>query len=440
MLAIAHYVGVFLHVGSIFSPTDALYDYSSDCVVFVLSFWLSMYAIGLYQYEAYEDLQVLLLRLAVSFALGAVAIATLQFALKDLTLWRQTLLIAMVSGFLGVVFVRWLWSPLLRSPTFRRRVLVLGAGGNASRIAALASARIAKTFACVGFIPLENEAISVSPQLVLRAAEPLARLVDRYRIDEIVVASDNKHAPLPLDELLDVKLSGTPVFHCSTFFERQTGLIDLDSVDQSWLIFSSGFGGNRLERFAKRAFDFAVSAIFLIVTLPLLVLVALAVKLESHGPVFYRQERVGLYGKPFMLLKFRSMTTEAEKDGVPRWSVAGDHRITRVGAFLRRTRIDEIPQMLNVLAGDMSLVGPRPEREYFVANLTRQIPYYFERHRVKPGISGWAQINFPYGASVQDAKAKLQFDLYYIKNYSLILDFMIMLQTLRVVLWPDANR
>ena len=190
----------------------------------------------------------------------------------------------------------------------------------------------------------------------------------------------------------------------------------------------------------KRAFDIVASLVLLAFSMPALALAALAVRLESRGPVFYRQERVGLNGRPFMLLKFRSMRTDAERDGVPRWAAVNDSRVTRVGAFIRKTRIDELPQIFNVLKGEMSFIGPRPERPFFVEELRQAIPYYFERHRVKPGISGWAQLNYPYGASIEDAKEKFQYDLYYIKNYSLFLDFIVLVQTARVILWPQGVR
>ena len=195
-----------------------------------------------------------------------------------------------------------------------------------------------------------------------------------------------------------------------------------------------------MQAMAKRIFDVVASGTLLLFSLPIMVFAALAIKMESRGPIFYRQERVGLNGETFMLLKFRSMRTDAEKDGVPRWADLNDSRVTRVGSFIRQTRIDEIPQIFNVLKGEMSFIGPRPERPFFVDELRQVIPYYFERHRVKPGISGWAQLNYPYGASVEDAKEKFQYDLYYIKNYSLFLDLIVLVQTARVVLWPDGVR
>jgi sugar transferase (PEP-CTERM system associated) len=225
----------------------------------------------------------------------------------------------------------------------------------------------------------------------------------------------------------------------STFWERETGKVDLDTLHPSWMIFSDGFVGGPTQAAIKRAFDILSGAIILILTLPIACLTAIAVRLESPGGVFYRQERIGLNGRPFMLLKFRSMRADAEKDGVPKWAQVNDERITRIGSFIRKVRIDEIPQVVNVLKGDMSFIGPRPERPFFVEELRQVIPYYAERHRVKPGISGWAQLNYPYGASIEDAKEKFQYDLYYIKNYSLFLDLIVLIQTVRVIVWPRAH-
>ncbi|HSK38519.1 MAG TPA: exopolysaccharide biosynthesis polyprenyl glycosylphosphotransferase [Arenibaculum sp.] len=242
------------------------------------------------------------------------------------------------------------------------------------------------------------------------------------------------------DELLHCRLHGIRITDYLTFIEHEKGEVDLDNLYSGWLVLGEGYAWTTPhQRFAKRVFDLLASLGLLAFTLPLLLIVALAILIEDGRPVFYRQERVGLDERPFRLLKFRSMRVDAEKDGVARWSNRADPRVTRVGAFLRRTRLDEVPQILNVLRGEMSFVGPRPERPEFVDHLARIIPFYRYRHCVKPGITGWAQINFDYGASVDDARRKLQFDLYYIKNYSIVLDFMILVQTVRVVLWPPER-
>jgi sugar transferase (PEP-CTERM system associated) len=257
----------------------------------------------------------------------------------------------------------------------------------------------------------------------------------------VVLALEERRNALPLGDLLKVKTTGVHVHDISSFLERETGRVDLDSLNPSWLIFSDGFSsGRRLSSAAKRLFDLVVSAAILLLTAPLILLFALLVKIESRGPAFFRQRRVGLYGVPFELVKLRSMRVDAEVGGKAVWAQKDDPRVTRVGSIIRKLRIDELPQAWTVLKGEMSFVGPRPERPQFVNDLEARLPYYAERHVVKPGITGWAQINFPYAASVEDAREKLEYDLYYAKNYSPFLDLLILLQTVRVVLWPEGAR
>ena len=244
-----------------------------------------------------------------------------------------------------------------------------------------------------------------------------------------------------MKDLLRIKTTGVHVNDISTFLERETGRVDLQSVNPSWLIFSDGFSSGRmLSGVFKRLFDIVASLVLLLFAGPVILLTALAVKLESKGPAFYRQRRVGLYGVGFDCIKLRSMRQDAEVNGQAVWAEKDDPRITRVGRFIRKVRIDELPQCWSVLKGEMSFVGPRPERPQFVEDLEQQLPYYAERHMVKPGITGWAQINYPYGASIEDSRQKLEYDLYYAKNYSPFLDLLILLQTIRVVLWPEGAR
>jgi sugar transferase (PEP-CTERM system associated) len=244
---------------------------------------------------------------------------------------------------------------------------------------------------------------------------------------------------LPIDAILACKLTGMKVTEYLAFYEREAGRVDLDALHPSWLVYSDGFSLQWWDTLAKRAFDIIVSVLFLAFTLPITLIAAILVRLDSPGPIFYRQERVGQNGQTFTLMKFRSMRADAESGG-PQWAAQNDARITRMGEFIRQTRIDEIPQIINVLRGDMSFIGPRPERPFFVESLSRHVPYYRERHRMKPGITGWAQINYPYGASIADAKEKMSYDLYYLKNFTIFLDVLILLQTARVVLWPAGVR
>jgi sugar transferase (PEP-CTERM system associated) len=264
----------------------------------------------------------------------------------------------------------------------------------------------------------------------------------RQRIWGIVVADapGTIDPPQPTRFLLDCKLRGVPVLSEAGFCEQHLGRVDLDSLTVPTLLFADGFANARLSNAAKRVLDTAVALLLLLLTLPLMIITAVLVRLDSPGPVLYRQTRVGLHGETFTLLKFRSMAIDAEAGGAPRWATQQDPRITRVGNIIRPMRIDELPQLINVLRGEMSLIGPRPERPQFVDELARIIPFYRERAYVKPGITGWAQVNFPYGASVEDAVQKLSYDLYYVKNRSLLLDLLILLATIRVILFREGAR
>ncbi|MDZ7594149.1 MAG: TIGR03013 family XrtA/PEP-CTERM system glycosyltransferase [Thiobacillus sp.] len=293
----------------------------------------------------------------------------------------------------------------------------------------------------IGYLPMGGSHHFVNGDRILDTQESLPELATRLQISEIILAvRDRRSGGLPVPDLLTCKLRGIRVLELSSFFERENGHLQLDSMNASWMILAEGFHQGMLRDTIKRLFDLVVSAAMLAVSLPIMVLTALLIKLESPGPVLYRQERVGQGGRNFTILKFRSMCVDAEKDGKPRWAGQNDSRVTLTGRFIRRTRIDELPQVFNVFFGDMSFVGPRPERPYFVQDLTQKIPYYGVRHTVKPGITGWAQVRYAYGATDEDAMHKLQYDLYYVKNHSLFLDLMILFQTAQVVLWGKGVR
>jgi sugar transferase (PEP-CTERM system associated) len=265
-------------------------------------------------------------------------------------------------------------------------------------------------------------------------------LVNTYGIEEIVVAvRDQRGGNVPMDQLLACRIRGIPVLDLSMCFERTRAEVPLDSLKASWLVYGEGFSQSRGRRFVKRAMDLAGSSILLLLASPVMLMAMIAVRLDSPGPALYRQERVGFGGKTFMCLKFRSMRVDAEGDGVARWAQKNDSRITRIGSFLRRTRIDELPQLISVLKGEMSLVGPRPERPNFVAELRRHIPFYDLRHSIKPGLTGWAQVRNGYGASVDEARRKHQFDLFYVKNNSIVLDLLVLIETVSVVLFREGQ-
>ncbi|MCB1914687.1 MAG: TIGR03013 family PEP-CTERM/XrtA system glycosyltransferase [Rhodocyclaceae bacterium] len=323
-----------------------------------------------------------------------------------------------------------------RSALMARRVLVLGAGEDAALVEKVLTAPESRALSVVGFIPTAQDGErAVSPSRVLEFPGRLAELVRREQVDEVIVAvRERRGGVLPLRELLDCKMLGAKVLDLSTFYERVQGQVRIESLKASWLIYGEGFRQGLVRSFVKRVFDLIASLILLVLATPVMIVAAIAILIEDGAPLFYFQERVGQRGRSFRVIKFRSMRRDAEKDGKPKWAQSNDDRVTRVGRFLRKTRIDELPQLINVLKGEMSMVGPRPERPYFVDKLTEEIPFYAVRHCVKPGVTGWAQVRYQYGASVDDALQKLQYDLYYVKNHTLFLDSLVLCETVRVVL------
>jgi len=357
-----------------------------------------------------------------------------------LDFWRSTLAYAMVFSIILLVANRVLVGGLLGTSAFRRRVLVLGAGRRAQRLRDLAN-RQGSGFVIVGFIGMSENKPLVEEAINRSAIHDLSRFVENLGVSEVVLALEERRNALPLKDLLRIKTAGVHVNDFSSFIERETGRVDLDSVNPSWLIFSDGFSSGRMmSSIAKRIFDVVASSLLLVVTWPIIALFALLIKVDSKGPAFFRQSRVGLFGENFDVIKLRSMRSDAERAGEAKWAQENDPRVTRIGRFIRKVRIDELPQAWSVLKGEMSFVGPRPERPEFVTDLEDKLPYYAERHMVKPGITGWAQINYPYGASIEDARHKLEYDLYYAKNYTPFLDLLILLQTFRVILWGEGAR
>lgn len=323
---------------------------------------------------------------------------------------------------------------------FMPRVLIIGTGADAASVEYSLSHPVRRGIEIVGFYASGcDDAIEVDASRVLQAKGGLLEVVKAHRVNEIIVAvRERRGGVLPIRELLDCKLHGIRVLDLSSFFERTQGQVRIDSLKASWLIYGDGFRQGWARTLVKRCFDLTAASVLLVLALPVMVVTALLILLEDGAPIFYRQERVGLGGRVFRVIKFRSMRRDAEKDGKPRWALSDDDRVTRVGRVIRRIRIDELPQLFNVLAGDMSLVGPRPERPFFVAQLGQEIPFYAVRHCVKPGVTGWAQVRYQYGASVDDAIQKLQYDLYYVKNHTLVLDTLVLFETVRVVLTGEG--
>jgi len=409
-------------------------------ITFAIAVEVSMVAVGVYGLEALQSVRFACVRLIVAVALGMIFISVVSFLLPGVTLWRSNALYAALIAPTLLTISRMLLGTALGSEAFKRRVLVLGAGPRAARIKALADKPGAGFIVC-GFIGMNDGPDAVRGAINRDAIESLGDHVVNLKASEVVLALQERRNALPLQDLLRIKTTGVHVNELSTFLERETGRVDLATASHSWLIFSDGFSSGRfVSTVAKRLFDILASLLLLILSAPVMLLTALAVKLESRGPAFYRQKRVGLFGVEFDVIKLRSMRQDAEVAGLAVWAQENDPRITRVGRFIRMVRIDELPQVWVVLKGKMSFVGPRPERQQFVTALTTQLPFYAERHMVKPGITGWAQINYPYGASLEDARNKLEYDLYYAKNYTPFLDILILLQTVRVLLWPSGAR
>lgn len=397
----------------------------------------SMTSMGLYQKQYGSGVHGKLARILLGFLGSMIAMSLLFYVAPSLYLGRGAVGIALAIAFVGVVIVRVVFYKV--HGILKRRIMVLGAGKRATKLLQTSAAE-QRGFIFVGFIHVEGENDLVGRDKLIAKDATLLQLAHRLDIDEIVVAVDDRRRDFPLDELLDCKMSGIEVIDVQSFFERETSKVKVDILHPSWLIFSEGFRQFAWSAFIKRGADIICSLCLLILTLPFMVATAVAIRSEDRGPILFRQVRVGKGGKLFRIVKFRSMRIDAESDGKARWATQNDDRVTRIGRFIRKVRIDELPQVFNVLKGDMSFVGPRPERPEFVEQLAEKIPYFNERHRVKPGITGWAQICYPYGASEEDALEKLQFDLFYAKNHNLMLDLTVLLQTVEVILFGKGAR
>ncbi|MHB1174852.1 MAG: TIGR03013 family XrtA/PEP-CTERM system glycosyltransferase [Sulfuriferula sp.] len=403
---------------------------------FALVMILIMTIFGMYSDEWMAGARAVTLRITASFATGFVVMSLLFYLFPDMLLGRGAFLFSLLFALIGVTITRIAFIKWSNLDAFKKRVLVLGSGSRAAKVDHLIqSMSSTRSVQIIGYLPLQGSHHYVEHSRVIHDNSGLGEIVTKYNIHEIVIAvRDRRDGGLPVSELLECKLRGINIIELSSFFERENGQLQLESLNASWIILSEGFKQGLARDTVKRIFDLVVSLVIVLISLPAMVLTALAIYLESGGPVLYRQERVGQHGKPFTIMKFRSMRNDAEQDGKPRWADKDDDRTTRVGRFIRRVRLDELPQLFNVFMGHMSFVGPRPERPYFVNELTRQLPYYNSRHTVKPGITGWAQVCYAYGASVEDAVEKLQYDLYYVKNHTLFLDMMVLFQTVQVVL------
>ena len=397
----------------------------------------AFYLFDLYDFVVMHDRRELVLRLVQALGLAWIALAFAFYAFPALMLGRSIALIALPLALgLGVawrVSIHW----FLGHPGIGERILIVGSGEHAVEVAREVLNRPDAGFRIVGFVGTNSELLGkslINPR-VIGLTEQLESIVKREGIDRIVVAMGERRGQLPTDRLLQLSLAGNvSIEEGATFYERVSGRVSLNMIRPSLLIFSGRGRQAKLTTISRNTVHWLVALIGFLLCVPIMIVTALLIKVDSRGPVFYKQERVGKNGRRFVLMKFRSMKVDAEKSG-PVWASKSDDRTTRVGRIIRKVRIDEIPQFLNILKGEMSFVGPRPERPHFVAQLAEEIPYYEQRHLIAPGLTGWAQIKYPYGASIEDARQKLQYDLFYIKNYSLILDAIIMFETIKIILF-----
>ena len=435
-------IAVYVRMGAI-DGGDALINRSGFykaalATVFCLT---SFYFFDLYDFVVMRDRRELVLRLLQALGLAWVALALTFYALPQVMIGRGVTLISLPLALSLMVGWRLSIHWILGHPELGERILIVGSGPFAVEIAKETLQRKDVGFRVVGFVDNDPALVGkslINPKVIGLTSE-LASLVKRENIDRLVVAIGDRRGQFPTQELLKLSLSGdVTIEESAAFYERLTGRVLLDMIRPSWLIFSSRGRRARTNEISRAVMHRAIALVGAILSLPIAIVTAMLIKLDSRGPILYKQERVGKNGRTFKLMKFRSMRIDAEKDG-PVWAKTDDERTTRVGRVVRKIRVDEIPQFWNILRGDMNFVGPRPERPHFVEQLAQEIPYYEQRHLMAPGLTGWAQINYPYGASIEDAKQKLQYDLYYMKNQSLALDATIMFETIKTILFGKGT-
>ena len=435
-------VAVYVRLGAVGAEDALLVHYGFYKAALATTFCLaSFYLFDLYDFVVMHDRAELVLRLLQALGLAWIALALLFYAVPQVMIGRGVSLVSLPLALFMMVGWRLAIHWVLGHPELGERILIVGSGPFAVEVARETLGRPDAGFRVIGFVDNDPELVGkslINPKVIGLTSE-LGKLVKRENIDRIVVAMGDRRGQFPTHELLKLSLSGdVTIEESASFYERLTGRVLLDMIRPSWLIFSSRGRPARLNEVSRIIIHRGVALLGAILSLPIVMATAVLIKIDSRGPVLYRQERVGKNGRPFMVMKFRSMRLDAEKNG-PVWASNGDDRMTRVGRIIRKIRVDEIPQFWNILRGDMNFVGPRPERPHFVSQLAEEIPYYEQRHLIAPGLTGWAQIKYPYGASIEDAKQKLQYDLYYIKNQNLTLDATIIFETIKTILFGKGT-
>jgi sugar transferase (PEP-CTERM system associated) len=434
-------LAVLLHLGPYGVPSTSVFIPAVEFAAIMTTLGV---VFALFRVGEPKSLTVIFVRTAIVLAVGfPIAYAAFGYVSGGSTA-RQVLGSASLYALASVVLIRAAVSMVLEAGVGLQRILIVGTGAEALAVEKVINEMGPRRSVVVGFYPAGVEDAPAGrpaegeARLFPRSIE-LSAIIQRFKVDEVIVAvREQRGGVLPIRELLECRINGVPVRDLSAFYERVRGEVPIESLKASWLIYGGGFAQDAARTFVKRVFDMVLATTLLLLALPVMLLAAVAIFMESGTPIFIFQERVGRGGRHFLCVKFRSMNADAEGDGVARWASANDARVTRVGRLLRKLRIDELPQLFNVLSGEMSLIGPRPERPSFVAGLKEQIRFYDIRHSIKPGVTGWAQIRHPYGSSVEDSQRKLQYDLYYVKNHSLSLDVLIIMETVRVVLLGEG--
>ncbi|MGN8199929.1 TIGR03013 family XrtA/PEP-CTERM system glycosyltransferase [Salinisphaera sp. RV14] len=452
LLGLLHFL---LLIGSVFAAVNIRYitadapviaDYpmmTLKAMAYAVILVLCLSAMGVYRPHRENNYLALFVRVLVAIAFGAVFAIVVYYILPGLYLGRGVFALALLLSLVGIAIVQFVFDATVGQKSSPWRVLFYGAGNNAAELLAFLRRRSDQSlFKLVGCVVIEGEPVMVSDALRCHVDTTLSEYARQHDVDEVVVAMDDRRHNFPSDALIECRVSGINVVDMLTFYERQTGKVKTELLQPSWIIFSRGFRQGAVDHVLKRLLDLVASLVLFVVLWPFMVVAAVAIKIEDGltAPVLFRQTRVGLNGREFPIYKFRSMRVDAEAMSGPQWAAQDDPRITRVGHTIRKLRIDELPQLWNVFFGHMSLVGPRPERPEFVQHLVTILPYYRVRECVKPGVTGWAQLGYPYGASDEDANGKLQLDLYYVKNRSLFLDLLILINTIEVVLFRKGSR